>query len=126
VLRSAAEKYFAGLANSDFEAIPFAETVVLRVPLAPGGSARPLAGRAAAREIWWPPLKGAVGSVEILDHYFNEAETEVCTRALVRIAGTEIVLRVADWFKVNADGLITEQENHFDPRDVTTPGWATV
>jgi hypothetical protein len=33
-------------------------------------------------------------------------------------------LRVADRFNVNEQGKITEQENHFDPRDVTNPGWA--
>jgi hypothetical protein len=32
-------------------------------------------------------------------------------------------LRVADRFNVNEQGKITEQENHFDPRDVTNPGW---
>jgi hypothetical protein len=31
--------------------------------------------------------------------------------------------RVADRFTVDEDGRIVEQENHFDPRDVTNPGW---
>jgi hypothetical protein len=34
-----------------------------------------------------------------------------------------VMLRVADRFTVNCAGKIIEQENHFDPRDVTNPGW---
>ena len=31
--------------------------------------------------------------------------------------------RVADRFTASDDGKILEQENHFDPRDVTNAGW---
>ena len=34
------------------------------------------------------------------------------------------VLRVADRFTVSDAGRVVEQENHFDPRDLTNPGWA--
>jgi hypothetical protein len=124
-LRRVAEAYFRGLSQGDFEAIPFAENVEFRAPLAPGGSAIPLTGRKTVEEIWWKPLKGAIGSVEMLDCYVNEDATEVCARALVSVAGGKVVLRVADWFRVDAEGRIVAQENHFDPRDVTNPGWTT-
>jgi hypothetical protein len=26
-------------------------------------------------------------------------------------------------YAVNTEGKIIEQENHFDPRDITNPGW---
>jgi hypothetical protein len=35
----------------------------------------------------------------------------------------QATLRVADRFTVNGVGKIIEQENRFDPRDVTNPGW---
>ena len=123
-LRAAAEAYFSGLERSDFGSIPFAENVTLRAPLAPGGVHKPLIGREEARQIWWAPIQGAIGRVEILEHYFNEDGTGICTAALVGLAGTDIVLRVADRFVVDEQGLIVEQENHFDPRDVTNPGYA--
>jgi hypothetical protein len=124
-LRSVAEAYFSGLERADFNAIPYAENITLRAPLAPEGVHKPLVGRKTLEEIWWAPLKGAIGRVTILDHYINEDATAICTQALVSIGGTDIVLRVVDRFAIDSAGRITEQENHFDPRDVTNPGWAT-
>jgi hypothetical protein len=124
-LKRAVEAYFNGLRRSDFQSIPYAENIVLRAPLAPGGSHKPLIGKRQLEEIWWTPMKGAIGGVEILDYYINEDASAICTEALVSIAGTDIVLRVADRFAVDSAGRITEQENHFDPRDMTNPGWAT-
>jgi hypothetical protein len=122
-LRAAAEAYFAALAQKDFEAIPYAETVVLRAPLAPGGVHQPLIGRAALRTVWWPPLAHALGAVRVLDIYVNDTLTGICVAAEVSVGEPPVVLRVADRFAVNAAGQIVEQENHFDPRDVTNPGW---
>jgi hypothetical protein len=122
-LRAAAEGYFAALAQRDFEAIPYAETVVLRAPLAPGGVHRPLVGREALRTTWWPPLAPALGAVRVLDYYMNDALTGICAAAEVSVGEPPVVLRVADRFTVDDAGQITEQENHFDPRDVTNPGW---
>jgi hypothetical protein len=124
-LKAVAQAYFDGLERGDFSLIPFADDVVLRAPLAPGGVHNPLTGKDQVKQIWWGPIQGAIGRVQILDHYFNEDLTGICTAALVRIAGTDVVLRVADRFKVNTAGFITEQENHFDPRDLTNPGWAS-
>jgi hypothetical protein len=122
-LRAVAEAYFEALAKKDFTAIPYADTVVLRAPLAPGGVHNPLIGKEALRTIWWPPLVPALGTVQVLDHYLNEALTAIITEAEIHLVNPRVTLRVADRFTVNAEGQIIEQENHFDPRDVTNPGW---
>jgi hypothetical protein len=124
-LKAAALAYFQGLERGEFDAIPFSENIVFRAPLAPGGAGKPLIGIAELRDVWWAPIQGAISRVEVVDHYINEDATGICTAALVAIAGTDIVLRVADRFTVDAAGRITEQENHFDPRDLTHPGWRT-
>ena len=126
-LRAAAEAYFEGLIRRDFSAIPFDDHVSLRAPLCPGGVNRPVEGRDAVRAQWWQPLEPALEGVEIKvrDHYFNESLSGIITEAEVTIKAVNppVTLRVADRFNVSGQGKITEQENHFDPRDVTNPGW---
>jgi hypothetical protein len=76
---------------------------------------------------WWQPLEPALEGVQIriLDHYINEPMTAIVTEAEIKISAVDPVatLRVADRFTINEEGRIIEQENHFDPRDVTNPGW---
>lgn len=126
-LRSIAESYFAALRQKDFAVIPYDEDASLRAPLAPGGVNQPLQGKAALHAQWWVPLEPALEGVEItvLDFYVNESLTAICSEALITInvLSPPAILRVADRFTVNAAGKIIEQENHFDPRDVTNPGW---
>jgi SnoaL-like domain len=122
-LKEAATKYFAALANKDFDMIPYEDNVVLRAPLAPGGIHSPLVGRAKLRNIWWPPMPQILGEVKLLDIYYNETLTGVVAEAEVEVTNPKARLRVADRFTVNAAGRIVEQVNHFDPRDVTNPGW---
>jgi hypothetical protein len=126
-LRAAAEAYFEGLRRKEFSAIPFDDRVSLRAPLCPGGVHRPVEGKDAVRVQWWQPLEPALEGVEVkvLDHYFNESLTGVITEAevTIKVVSPPATLRVADRFNVNERGEITEQENHFDPRDVTNPGW---
>jgi hypothetical protein len=122
-LRAVAEAYFAALAKKDFIAIPYADSVILRAPLAPGGVHAPLIGKEALRTTWWPPLVHTLSEVKVIEHYLNESMTAIITEAEVYIANPPAVLRVADRFTVDAAGQIVEQENHFDPRDVTNPGW---
>ena len=99
----------------------------MRAPLAPGGVNRPLVGKEALRTQWWQPLEPALAGlqVRILDHYINDTSTAIVTEAEVKITALDppVTLRVADRFTVGDDGKIVEQENHFDPRDVTNPGW---
>jgi steroid delta-isomerase-like uncharacterized protein len=124
-LRAVAEAYFAALAKKDFATIPYDDYVSLRAPLCPGGVHSPLVGKEALRTIWWPPLVPALGEVQVIDHYINEGMTAICTEALISTVSPPATLRVADRFTVNTEGKIIEQENHFDPRDMTNPGWQT-
>jgi hypothetical protein len=103
--------------------IPYEDNVVLRAPLAPGGIHSPLVGREKLRNIWWPPMPQILGEVKLLDIYYNETLTGVMGEAEVEVTNPKARLRVADRFTVNAAGRIVEQVNHFDPRDVTNPGW---
>ncbi len=121
--RGASEAFFAALNCKDFEAIPYEEHVVFRAPIAPGGRHFPLMGRMALREVWWPPLEPLLWEATIVAHYYNDDCTAIVTEADIHTRNPRASLRVADRFVVNAAGRITEQENHFDPRDVTTPGW---
>ncbi|MEO8435455.1 MAG: nuclear transport factor 2 family protein [Pyrinomonadaceae bacterium] len=126
-LREIAEAYFEALRTKNFDAIPYHEDATVRAPFAPGGVNRPLAGKEALRAKWWQPLEPALEGMKItvLDHYINEAMTGIVTEAEIEVNIVEpsITLRVADRFTVNEEGQILEQENHFDPRDVTHPGW---
>lgn len=128
-LRDIVDRYFAALQQKDFAAIPYDDNVILRAPLAPGGVRCPLVGKSELQAQWWIPLEPALEGVEIavLDYYLNESLTAICAEALITINvfSPPATLRVADRFTVNAVGKITEQENHFDPRDVTNPGWQT-
>jgi hypothetical protein len=120
-LRSAADAYFAGLVRREFDAIPYADDVVLRAPLAPGGAANPLSGRETLRTVWWQPLVPALenATVNVIDYYVNADASAICVAAEITLPVANATLRVADRFRVDADGRITEQENHFDPRAVT-------
>jgi catechol 2,3-dioxygenase-like lactoylglutathione lyase family enzyme len=120
-LRSAVDAYFAGLARRDFDAIPYAEDVVLRAPLVPGGAANPLSGRETVRAVWWQPLAPALDgiTVTVSDYYVNADATAICVAAEISLPAARTTLRVADRFRIDAEGRITEQENHFDPRAVT-------
>ena len=126
-LRAATEGYFEALRRKDFSLIPYDDNVTLRAPLAPGGVNQPLVGKEAVRAQWWQPLEPALAGVQVqvLDHYVNESLTSIVAAAEITITITDppVTLRVADRFTVNEAGRIVEQENHFDPRDMTNPGW---
>ena len=121
-LRGVAEAYFGALAKKDFAAIPYDDKVILRAPLAPGVSiTHSLAKRRYVRcggRRWFLPWERYT-----FEHYVNEQMTAIITEAEIHTVNPKATLRVADRFTVNAEGKIIEQENHFDPRDVTNPGW---
>lgn len=123
-LHEVARKYVECLGAGDFEGIPYAEDVELRAPLCPGGSAVPLIGRANLQAVWWAPLPDLVSGVELVDTYINRDETAVAAEFLCHIESVPCTLRVIDRFRIDDVGQITSQENFFDPRDVTNPGWA--
>jgi hypothetical protein len=112
-----------GLGKGNFDAIPYSEEVTLRAPLCPGGSCVPLTGRSNLREQWWTPLPQLVAGVEVLDTYVNRDLTAVTVEFLCQIRQPACTLRIIDRFKVNEAGRIIEQENFFDPRNVTNPDW---
>lgn len=126
-LRAIVDGYFEALRQKDFSAIPYADDVTLRAPLAPGGVNHPLVGKNTLHAEWWGGLEPALEGVEITieDYYLNETLTAICAEARItlNVVSPPVTLRVADRFTVNAEGKITAQENHFDPRDVTNPGW---
>ncbi|MDP3444033.1 MAG: nuclear transport factor 2 family protein [Ignavibacteria bacterium] len=115
-LKKIAENYFESFKTKSFAAIPYSEDVVLRAPIAPGGVHNPLNGKQAVLVQWWQPLEPALDGVviKITDHFYNDSLTGIITKAEFTLTGPGITLRVADLFIVNEDGLITEQENHFD------------
>jgi hypothetical protein len=75
--------------------------------------------------IWWPPLVPLLWEAHVIEHYYNADLTAVVTEADIHTINPSATLRVADRFTVDAAGKIVQQENHFDPRDVTNPGWRT-
>lgn len=112
-----------GLGKGDFDAIPYAESVTLRAPLCPGGSGAPLTGRSSLRQTWWAPLPSLVAGVEVIDTYVNRNLDAVTVEFLCHIRQPVCTLRVVDRFTVDERGRIVAQENFFDPREVTHPGW---
>jgi hypothetical protein len=114
-LTAISESYFRGLAKRDLSAVPWDDNVVFRGPLAPGGSETPLVGRAAVLD-WFASVYPVLGETRVMEHYFNEDLTVIATRADVGIINPPSVLRVVDRFTVNAEGKISQQENHYDPR----------
>lgn len=123
LLHQTARQYVInGLGAKNFDAIPYDDNVVLRAPLSPGGAERPLQGKENLRQQWWAPMPSLVGKVKFIDSFVNEAETAVTAEFHCEILNPSCILRVIDRFKVNSEGRIVEQENFFDPRDVTSPG----
>lgn len=112
-----------GLGKGNFDAIPYSDNVVLRAPIAPSGSTAPITGRENLRMLWWAPLPDLVSDVEVLDSFVNDDLSAVTVEFHCGIMNPCCTLRIVDRFKVNGDGEIIEQENFFDPRDVTNPGW---
>ena len=88
-----------------------------------GRSTNPLKGKENLRTIWWAPLPSLVGKVTLVDSFVNEDNTAVSVEFHCEILNPSCILRIIDRFKINEEGKITEQENFFDPRDVTHPGW---
>lgn len=124
MLHQIGRKYVVeGLGGKNFDAIPYHEQVELRAPLCPGGSHIPLKGKENLRTQWWAPLPTLVAGTDIIDSYVNGEETAVTVEFHCHLIQPAVTLRVIDRFIINEEGEIIEQENFFDPRDVTNPGW---
>jgi hypothetical protein len=112
-----------GLGEKNFDAIPYHKDVVLRAPICPRGSKNPLRGKANLRTQWWTPLPSLIGGVELIDSFVNKDETVVTVEFHCHIIQPACTLRIIDRLRINEGGEITDQENIFDPRDITNPGW---
>jgi hypothetical protein len=115
LLREIADAYFEGLAAGDIGGVPYAEDATLRTPLAPAGEATPIRGKAAILE-FFAGIYEAIGSTRVKDYFFNDALTAVCVQAEIDLRGGTGKLNVADVFHVDANGTLTAQQNHYDPR----------
>jgi len=124
LLHEVARQYVVnGLRGKNFNAIPYDVNVVLRAPLCPGGSNHPLYGKENVRQLWWAPLPSLIKDVKFIDSFANEDGTSVTAEFHCELLNPCCTLRIIDRFLVNEEGKIVEQENFFDPRDVTQPGW---
>jgi hypothetical protein len=112
-----------GLGEKNFDAIPYADDVTLRTPLLPGGSENPLKGKENLRQQWWAPMPSLLGEVTLIDTFINSDKTAVTVQFYCNIINPSCTLRIIDRFILDDEGKIIEQENFFDPRDITNPGW---
>ena len=67
-LITAATAYFEGLARKDFGSVPWADAVVFRGPLNPGGTEIPLRGRGSVVD-FFTSLGPNLGEVSIIGHF---------------------------------------------------------
>ncbi|MCB0689494.1 MAG: hypothetical protein KDC53_23305 [Saprospiraceae bacterium] len=124
LLHKIAKEYVIdGLGDKNFEAIPYDENVTLRAPINPGGAYNPIQGKETLKSSWWAPLPDLVEKTVFLDSYVNEDLTAVTVEFYCDIINPKCRLRIMDRFKVDDAGNITDQENFFDPRSITNPGW---
>lgn len=112
-----------GLGEKNFDAIPYVDDVTLRAPLCPCGSEKPLTGKENLRQQWWAPLPSILGNVKFIDSYVNSSETAVTAEFHLEFINPVCTFRILDRFTINDEGKIISQENFYDPRDLTNPGW---
>ena len=110
-----------GPGAKNFDIIPYHEEVTLHAPINPGGSKKPMVGRATLKANWWAPLPDLVKGTTFLESYVNEDLSAVTAEFYCDIIEPSCRLRIIDRFRVNAEGQITDQENFFDPRPLTNP-----
>jgi len=123
LIHDVARRYvIKGLGEKNFDSIPYDERVILRAPLNAGGSENALIGKGNLREKWWAPLPSLLGKVKLIDSFVNENCTATTVEFHCEILNPACTLRVVDRFVINEEGKIIEQENFFDPRDLTHPG----
>jgi len=119
LLRGVVESYFNGLARKDLSAVPYHPDVVMRAPLAPGGSEAPLRGREAVLT-YLNGVLPVLGKVRLIAFYVSEDLMGACGAAEIEVTSPPATLRVADRFRIDKQGRIVEQENHYDPRGAIT------
>lgn len=122
LLYSIAEGYVReGLGGKNFDAIPYHDAIVLRAPIHPEGSKFEMSGKAFIKENWWAPLPDLVDKTTLINTFVDKDLTAVTVEFHLYITEPACVLRIIDRFIIDDDGLITSQENFFDPREITNP-----
>lgn len=111
-----------GLNKGLLETLPYHSDVELRAPLLPGGSTVPIKGRKKILETLGKVLE-SVESSELVDTYVNHDLTAATVEFYCNFKEPKTKLRIIDRFRINEAGQITEQENFYDPRDISHPGW---
>lgn len=112
-LKQVAQNYFDALRRKDMSGVPYAEEAILWAPLGPDGLDQPIRGREAILAFF----DGVLPNIERVEVKNLFAEGEWASgRAFIGLAQPSgAVLRVNDVFRI-VDGMIVEQENHYDPR----------
>ncbi|MEX2565563.1 MAG: nuclear transport factor 2 family protein [Cyclobacteriaceae bacterium] len=111
-----------GLNKGNLENLPYHPNMELRAPLLPGGSTVPVKGRKKILEFLGKVLE-IVENAELVDSYVNEDLTAATVEFYCKIKDPKTKLRIIDRFRVNEAGQVTDQENFYDPRDISHPGW---
>jgi hypothetical protein len=112
ILREIVQVYVKeGLANGDFDAIPYHEEIKLRDPLSPGGAAACLKNKNQAFKAWWQTLPERVEKWEIVDTIIHEDEITVTVEFCCYVREPRVKLRIKDRFMVDDEGIIFSQEN---------------
>jgi len=83
----------------------------------------PFMGKRMSDSYGGRPLPSLIKDVKFIDSFANEDGTAVTAEFHCELLNPSCTLRVIDRFVVNEEGRIVEQENFFDPRDLTQPGW---
>lgn len=111
-----------GLNKGRLENLPYHSDVEMRAPLLPGGSTVPIKGREQILAKLGKVLESLEGS-ELVDTYVNKDLTAVTVEFYCNFREPKTKLRIMDRFRINEAGQITEQENFYDPRDISHPDW---
>lgn len=114
-LRAAANAYFDALRTGDLARVPWHDDIILRTPIAPGGTDQPITGGENVRS-FFQAIAPAITTVTVIATYFTEDLTSIAARADIQLSTPPCILHVVDRFDVDDAGTITAQENHFDPR----------
>jgi hypothetical protein len=111
-----------GLNKGRLENLPYHTDVEFRAPLLPGGSSMPIKGKEQILKKLGKVLE-SIESSELVDTYVNKELTAATVEFYCNFKEPKTQLRVMDRFRINEAGQITEQENFYDPRDISHPDW---
>ena len=115
-LRQIVKAYFDGLAGKDMSHVPWSPNATLRTPLNPDGGEDALIRGRSAILAFFAGILPAIQSVRVLRYYTGEGGW-MAGQVEISLANGK-TLHVLDAFRVE-NGLIVEQQNHYDSRPAT-------